>query len=124
MGLREFFEIKSLKQKKLEQQQYNLRAFPYGRDQLQRVNDLILELMPDEKQTGMAVFLMGKEAYGENRRMENACRAMQEYLPGKHRKKIFLFLALIAADWEIDENLDYPDAEMIKEQAKELEKTL
>ena len=49
---------------------------------------------------------------------------MQEYLPGKHRKKIYLFLALIASDWEIDENLDYPDAEMIKEQAKKLEKTL
>ena len=124
MGFREFFEIKSLRQKKLEQEQYNLRAFPYGRDQLQRVNDLILALMPDEKQTGMAVFLMGKEAYGEDRSIENACRVVGEYLPGKHRKKLCLFLALIRADGEIDESLDYPDAETIRQEAKHLEETL
>ena len=123
MGLREFFAIKSLKQKEAEQRQYNAWAFPYGEAQLQRVRSLITELMPDEKQTGIAVYLIGKEAYSRQQRAEDACKAMEAQLPGKHRKKLPLFLALILADAQVDENLNYPDAEALKKQAKELEDT-
>ena len=127
MGLREFFEIKTLRQKKLEQQQYNMWAFPYGREQLRLVNDLILELMPDEKKTGMAVYLLGREAFQTAKNEDPcvaACRTMKSQLPGKHAKKRYLFLALILADAVENENLQYPDAETLREEARCLEEIL
>ena len=127
MGLREFFEIKSLKQKKLEQLQYNVWAFPYGQAQLQIVNDLILQLMPDEKKTGLAVYLLGREAFqtakNEDPRIA-ACRTMKSQLPGKHAKKRYLFLALILADAQVDERLEYPDAQQLRKDAQQLEEML
>lgn len=127
MGLRKFFEIKSLRQKKAEQQQYNMWAFPYGREQLLTVNGLILELMPDEKKTGLAVYLLGREAFQtakDEDPMAAACRTMKAQLPGKHAKKRYLFLALILADAKVDAKLEYPDAEQLRQEAKRLEELL
>ena len=127
MSFGDFFTIKSLREKKREQEQYNRWAFPYGQAQLDKVRGLILELMPDEKQTGIAIYLIGREAYqdaeGEVAPIE-AYRAMISMLTGKHRRKVFLFLALIRADAEIDGDLNYPDAETIRQEAKHLEETL
>lgn len=121
-----FFEIKSLKQKKEEQRQYNLWAFPYGQAQQKIVQELVLELMPDEKKTGLVVYLIGREAYqnAQEDHMREACRAMKCHLPGKHGKKVHLFLALILADAAVDENLNYPDAQAIRQEAKRLEELL
>ena len=127
MGLAEFFTIKSPWQRKREQEQYNQWAFPYGEPQLQAVKLLILELMPDEKKTGLAVYLIGREAYQSvepENAIEAACDAMASQLPGKHRKKLTLFLALILADAAIDESLQYPDPEAIRAEAKRLEDIL
>ena len=120
-------EIKSPKQKKEEQRQYAAWAFPYGQTQQKAVQNLILELMPDEKQTGLVVYLIGREAYQnaeEEDPMVAACRSMSDQLPGKHRRKLYLFLALILADAQIDENLQYPDSETIRQEAKKLEEIL
>ena len=123
MGFREFFEIKSFKQKEAEQRQYNQWAFPYGEKQRKIVNDLILELMSDEKKTGLVVYLLGREAFQEAERedpMVAACKAMGDQLPGKHRRKQYLFLALILADSQVDESLCYPEAETLRQEAKRL----
>lgn len=120
-------EIKSSKQKEEEQRQYTAWAFPYGHTQQEIVQKLILELMPDEKKTGLVVYLIGREAYqnaeGENP-MVAACRAMSHQLPGRHRRKRYLFLALILADAKVDGNLQYPDSETIRQEAKKLEEIL
>ena len=123
MGLREFFEIKSLRQKKEEQLRYNQWAFPYGQAQLQLVNDRLLQLMPDEKKTGLAVFLLGKEAW-EKDGWQGACRAMKDHLPGKHGRKLPLFLALVEADAAVEENLSYPAAEDLRRMAAKWEEML
>ena len=122
-----FFEIKSFKQKEEEQRQYTAWAFPYGQAQQSKVQELILELMPDEKKTGLVVYLIGREAYqtaDSEDPMVAACRAMSHQLPGRHRKKRYLFLALILADAQIDGNLQYPDGETIRLEAKKLEEIL
>lgn len=126
MGLREFFEIKSLKQKKAEQQQYNAWAFPYGRRQYEIINDRILAMMPDEKKTGMAVYLLGREAFQTAKEdpIGAAAGTMKAQLPGKHKKKVYCFLALILADAQVNENLAYPQAEELLAEAKRLEETL
>ena len=124
MGLAEFFTIKSLREKKREQEAYNRWAFPYGQPQLDKVRSLILELMPDEKSTGIAVYLIGREAYQsveEDDPLAEAYSAMSSMLMGKHRRKIYTFLALIQADAQIDETLNYPDGETIRQRARELE---
>ena len=124
MGLADFFAIKSLRQKKQEQEEYNRWAFPYGQAQLDAVRDLILELMPDEKSTGIAIYLMGREAYQSAEgqlALTKAYNTMTDWLTGKHRRKVYTFLALILADAQVDENLNYPDAETIRKKAKELE---
>ena len=122
-----FFEIKSFQQKEEEQRQYNAWAFPYGQTQQRIVQERILELMPDEKKTGLVVYLIGREAY-QNAEFEDpmvaACRAMRHQLPGRHGRKCYLFLALILADAQIDENLRYPDGETIRLEAKRLEDLL
>ena len=127
MSFGEFFTIKSLRQKQREQEQYNRWAFPYGQAQLERVRGLILELMPDEKKMGIAIYLIGREAYqnaeGQAALIE-AYEAMISMLTGRHRQKVFLFLALIQADAEIDENLQYPDGDTLRREAKYLEETL
>ena len=41
-------------------------------------------------------------------------------LTGKHRKSLTTYLALIAADAQVDEKLLYPTAQEIQEQARAL----
>ena len=116
-------EVKTWKQKEEEQRQYYAWAFPYGQAQQEIVQNLITELMPDEKKTGLVVYLTGREAY-QNADMEpmvEAYRAMRNQLPGRHGRKCCLFLALVLADAAIDENLRYPDGEAIRQEAKKLE---
>lgn len=130
MDLREYFTIKSRQQREAEQRVYNRWAFPYGPQQMAIVEARILEMMPDEKKTGMAIYLMGREAYGnsekaeEAARLETVSRALREYLPGKHRKKLYKFLALILADAQVDERLQYPDADTLCREAERLEEML
>lgn len=124
MSIVDFFTVKTPWQRKKEQEEYNLWAFPYGQAQLDAVKALILELMPDEKTTGIAVYLIGREAYQSaegHAPLEAAYDAMSPMLPGKHKKKLLLFLALIQADINIDETLQYPDAQAIRDAAKRLE---
>lgn len=124
MGLADFFTIKSFREKKREQEAYNRWAFPYGQLQQEAVRALILELMPDEKNTGIAIYLIGREAYQsveESDPLAEAYSAMRSMLAGKHAWKIYTFLALILADANIDEDLKYPDAQTIRKMAKELE---
>ena len=124
MSIVDFFTIKTPWQRKKEQEEYNQWAFPYGQAQLDAVKALILELMPDEKSTGIAVYLIGREAYQSaegHAPLDAAYDAMSPMLSGKHRKKLPLFLALVEADAYIDESLQYPDAQAIRDAAKRME---
>ena len=127
MGLREFFTIKSKKQKEQEQLQYNQWAFPYGPEQAQVVGPLLFELLPEEKDVSVAIFLMGKEAWHEKaeaeplQRMEAAFDAMRPHLPGKKKQRIWRYLAALEADAKAQAYDDYPDVQTLRCRAQELQ---
>ena len=128
MGLiRDFFTIKSKRQKELEQLQYNQWAFPYGPEQAQVVADLLYELLPEEKDVSVAIFLMGKEGWQEAaeaealQRMSAAFDAMRPHLPGKKKTRIWRYLAALEADAKATSFDDYPEISVLRTRAEALQ---
>ena len=82
----------------------------------------------------MMLFLLGKQyyhgyglrneqdyqGYTQEQRLNIAAKSLNRQLTGKHRKSLTTYLALIAADAQVDENLLYPTAQEIQEQARAL----
>lgn len=127
MGLIEFFTIKSRRQKELEQLQYNQWAFPYGPEQSQVVAELLWELLPEEKDIPVAIFLMGKEAWHQKEedtefdRMKAAFDAMRPFLTGKKKNRIWRYLAAIEADAKATGFDDYPEVAALRSRAEALQ---
>ena len=127
MGLREFFTIKSRKQKEQEQLQYNQWAFPYGPEQAQVVAQLLDQLLPEEKGLCVAIYLMGKEAWHADPdreaedKLEAAFDAMVPHLTGKKKVRIWRYLAALEADAQAQEFDDYPDADTLRLRAEALQ---
>lgn len=139
MGFADWFIMKSKEQQEAESRRYKQWAFPYGDAQKERVEKLLQELLPKEKKDmAMLSYLMGKEAYygsaspdmekpsesDRHKRLERAFRTLKNSIPRSKRSTIYVYLALIAADEQVGEDLRYPTAEAILEQAKALEETL
>lgn len=132
MSFADFFTFKTPRQREKEQRQYNAWAFPYGEAQKQIVSDLLQKLLPDEGKTAMAIYLIGREAYiggvdedladyTVQQRLEYTVRLLRDQLPGRHKRKLWSYLALILADEHIDAQLQYPTVEQLREKAAELE---
>ena len=82
----------------------------------------------------MMLFLLGKHYYHgyglrnetdyagftQEERLNIEAKSLNRQLFGKHKKSLTTYLALIAADAQVDENLLYPTAQEILEQAQAL----
>ena len=127
--------IKSREQEEREFQAFSENSFPYGQPQRDKVEELLSQLFPKEKkQFTMMLFLLGKQyyhgyglrneqdyqGYTQEERLNIAAKSLNRQLTGKHRKSLTTYLALIAADAQVDENLLYPTAQEIQEQARAL----
>lgn len=134
-----WFGMKSAKQRARDAERYERWAFPYGQPHRQKVEAVIKELLPEEdSKIAMMLFLQGKQAYtgedpleGEGPRecsdemkIAYAIRAMEETLRGRKRVWIARYLALIIADQQADETLQYPANEQLLALAATLEKYL
>lgn len=139
MAIANWFTFKSKKQQEREFRHYTQWAYPYGDKQKEIVTRTLKELIPEEHaETAVAVFLIGKEGYQgsyddepedlEDRTEEGkrnlAVYKMQRILTGRFRKSIYRYMAMILADAQVDENLNYPTVEELRQQAAELENTL
>ena len=135
----EWFGMRSAKQKAQDAQNYNRWAFPYGQSQRQKIESILKDLFPDEDPLiAMMLFLQGKEAYtgedplegkgprncSEQTRIDYAVGAMKETLTGRLRKRLPLFLALIVADQQVDETLQYPQKSELLALAETMEQHL
>lgn len=135
MDIADWLGIKSREQEEREFQAFSENSFPYGQPQRDKVEELLSQLFPKEKkQFAMMLFLLGKQyyhgyglrneqdyqGYTQEERLNIAAKSLNRQLTGKHRKSLTTYLALIAADAQVDENLLYPTAQEIQEQARAL----
>ena len=135
----DWISIKTPAQRAKEAQRYDRWAFPYGQNQREKIEQLLAQLLPEEdSKIAMMLFLQGKQAYtgeepiwgdgprecSDRERIAYAIRGMEENLRGKKRIRIARFLALIIADQQIDETLNYPTKEELLALADTLEQYL
>lgn len=135
MDIADWLGIKSREQEEREFQAFSENSFPYGQPQRDKVEEILSQLFPKEKkQFTMMLFLLGKQyyhgyglrneqdyqGYTQEERLNIAAKSLNRQLTGKHRKSLTTYLALIAADAQVDENLLYPTAQEIQEQARAL----
>ena len=125
------FRFRSQKQQKKELAAYAAWAFPFGTAQQEKIRALLRQLMPREDPSiAMVIFLMGKEAFcdkdGEREEDEprdplgDAATALRRSGLRVKKEHLPLYLALILADSRVDERLDYPAAEALREMAARL----
>lgn len=140
MGIADWFTFKSKEAREQDAQRYDAWAFPYGRAQREKLCQIIGQLLPEENvQSGMGVFLLGREGYlgsvkedaqkvaqkGEEQRILRSVYKMQPLLPTKKKRALLSrYMALILADAQIDEKLEYPTVEQLRKNALELEPAL
>jgi len=131
MALGEFklFQFKSRKQIEKEEQEYALWAFPYGDIQRERLCALIRELYPKASvPLHLASFLTCKELYegvlkdtgSSEEAIDKMINTIKKYGELIRKNEMPMFLALVLADAEVDENNEYPPAEAIRIKTQEL----
>lgn len=134
-SIAEWFTFKSAKQRAREEKQFARWAFPYGEAQKEKVLELIRQLLPKEDpKAAMAVFLMGREALRgsfkddpedlaertEQNKMNALDATLATQLFGRYKKFIPYYKALILADLEVDETLNYPSVEELRRRAEKM----
>lgn len=131
--------LKSRQQRKEEARKYDLWAFPYGPEQKKTVIRLLQALLPEEKpKMALLIYLAGKQGYlggdpikdrpqrecSQEKRLYYARWAMENMLRGKYQKLLPRYMALIIADQQVDQTLNYPTVEQLQQAARELEPQL
>lgn len=126
LGEINFFVWKSKAQQKEEEANYEKWAFPYGQPQREKLVKLMLEIFPKESEATVLIpFLTCKELYTK------LCKTpdLADYAIGKlltdvkkykriiRKHEMPLYVALVVADSRINDKLEYPTAEQIKEMA-------
>ena len=134
-GIADWFMFKSAKQRAREEKQFARWAFPYGEAQKEKIAVIIRQLLPKEDpKTGMAIFLMGREALRgsfqddpedlaertEEDKMAALDLILERQLFGQYRKFLPYYKALILADLDVDETLNYPSVEELRRRAEEM----
>jgi len=132
MALGEFklFNFKSKQQREKEEREYAAWAFPHGDIQREKLTELMRELRPKEQpQMMMFSYLTCKELYKnqfeETKSREDAIDrflgAAKSYKQLIRRDDLCMYLALVLADADIEEQCVYPGADEISAQASQLE---
>ena len=139
MGIMDLFTIKSPEEEAEDSRRYDRWAFPYGEAQKEAVKELLRQLLPKEDlRTALAVYLIGREGYrgsyqkeertdlrSREQRLQDANRALRRQLVGGRLRKLLpTYMAVILADLEVDEQLQYPSTEELRRRAQELEPAL
>jgi len=132
MALGEFrlFQMKSKEQREKEKNEYAVWAFPYGDLQRENLTDLMQGLDPKKPiQIFLVSYLTCKELYertlekSESRedatdKMLNEVKSYSQLISAK---EMSLYLALVLADADVNEDCTYPSVNEIRERIQELE---
>ena len=133
MALGDFklFQWKSKEQRDREQKEYEEWAFPHGQEQRDKLEALMCELCP---KTQLPFLMMGyltcKELYEKHlKKLESDEKALEYMINDESsykqlikKSEMTLYLALILAGKEIDEQCEYPPADEMQQRIQELDK--
>ena len=134
-SLMDMFAFKTKKQREREEKQFDRWAFPYGLPQREKLVEIIAELLPKEDpKVALALYLMGRQAYRgsfkddpedladrtEAKKLRALDYQLSEQLFGRKKKLIPYYKALVLADAQVDETLNYPSVEALRRMAEEL----
>ena len=134
-SLMDMFAFKTKKQREREEKQFDRWAFPYGLPQREKLVAIIAELLPKEDpKVALALYLMGRQAYRgsfkddpedladrtEAKKLRALDYQLSEQLFGRKKKLIPYYKALVLADAQVDETLNYPSVEELRRMAEEL----
>lgn len=131
LGEYQIFTWKSKATQQKEQEEYEKWAFPYGQQQRDALQKLMLEIYPKESvPTTLIPFLTCKELYGNilakagsrDSAVDVMVNKQKKYKQILKKKTMTTYLALVLADADIDEQCEYPEAETIIARARELDR--
>jgi len=118
---------KSKAKQKQEYEDYVKWAFPYGKEQQDRVQALLSRLFPKEDAaTALIRYLTCKELFSIALKKAPYDEAVRDVLGLKKYRGILKkgdmpsYLAVVLADHETDENMDYPPEDELRRRMDEL----
>jgi hypothetical protein len=135
MALGEFaiFTWKSKKKQKNEAAEYEKWAFPYGSEQREKLQALLLEVFPKETvATTLIPFLTARELFEdfckspdlEDYAIDRMLNGLKKYKRIIRKNEMPVYLALVLANARIDADLNYPTAADIRAKAIQLERLI
>jgi hypothetical protein len=125
------FSWKSKATQQKEQKEYAAWAFPYGQKQRDSIEKLLKEIYPKENASiALVSFLTCKELYEAVINKTGPCEnnVLIDKMLNEHKrykqiikmKDIPIYIALVIADSNIDDQCEYPAADEIRALAQEL----
>lgn len=133
MSILDWFTYKNAKQRKREEEHYQQWAFPYGQDQRLKIESIIKQFSKESPKIAMAAYLLAKEAMIgdwedgleggiviDEEALKRGFVATKRLLAGEDALAKAWYLALIEADFKIDEKLLYPELEELRVRAEEI----
>lgn len=138
MAIADWFRSKSPEEAREDSERYDRWAFPYGTPQRDAMLGLLEQFFPKEdKRLSLVTYLIIKESYCGNFRtsasmqevahtekLRLAMKALKKKLTGANRKQIPAYLALVLADAEVDESLNYPSMDQLQQLAQQLQQEI
>ncbi len=130
LGFEKWFEFKSRKQREDDLAVFNSRIFPLGEVQREKIVELLKQLAGSKyddmtlfhylaiKDKVMAMKMDGLDAES----IRKLRKSVRNTLKRKDEDVFFDCLALCMADLKIDEELNYPNIEELKEKALDLKR--
>ena len=134
MGIfgKKLFSWKSAAEQKKEQEEYEKWAFPYGDKQRDNLKSLLFDIFGKDEGFILFTYLTCKEMY-EKALSDLGCRdsAIEEMVDNRlgirlqiikqlKQKDWLLYIALVLADENVNEDCEYPTAEKIIAKAQKL----
>ena len=130
-----FLSMKSKREREREQREFSHWAFPYGKEQQEKLRRLMRELFPREApELAMMAYLTAREVYldkygdyADDPAFDPETEALAILAKGSVRPPrgdIPVYVALVVADAGVDERLSYPTREEVLAIAKQLQEKL
>ncbi len=130
LGFEKWFEFKTRKQREDDLISFNARIFPYGETQKEKIIELLKNLT-GSRYDDMTFFhflsikdrfMAMKADEPDEECIRKLKKSVRSTLKRRDEDIFYCCLALVLADLKIDEKLNYPDIEELKEKTLDLKR--